>query len=748
MKQILKKGILLLAAGLLLASGAFCAPQPKVQIIKPPPIPKEPPKAKDYFQTILRCSKSEAWFKMPVECDAYSIMTVEYTLKGGDPYAAVEANAFEDTEKSVYLSAANSALPSGLKLRIQYKGSVISEGLGYQTDTSNPALRRFFSSHSSYWHFFQVANNGDAVLKSQGLGMVSYRIKIINSEGKLIDWGGHYTQLADKDLYPGDTATFACLLDPLPAGKYELHLTAHLHNTEAFDSWDAGAIVAETVFPIEVTEEANPNSGFAVPDYEETLRPPLFPRDIYHWEEYLQVFQVHALDTSTIKGTLNLRVPGDTRFFTIKLVTPYGVTNAGWRIKINPPAIKKEEKKELKKNKELWVDYRPEITARFFPDAPQHIKKDIKEIKNNHATGVILPVYLLASDTEALPLQLALNACKKEGLKVIPILYSDKYHDALMQYYAKDSAKKEKENNNPEEEAFKKLVNDFEREWGSTLYSHDGKAWALFRDFPEYSVEYGRHQEAFLADDSGFQAWVKNKYEDTYKVNLEWGSDYRDFSQMKPLEAYGNDTLRSAVYKEGTPGGKELDLYRSWRNASQIKELSEWAGKEIPSLKSGISSEAIYGIESTERNNYYSLSTENWIAARAGLLTDYLLNKDTSGLGFILYRDIEPDIDTHKAVQSLNGKGIQPVVLHQFNGIRFFPYAPLPDIWVQRGGWWKRENAQCRDYRARKSLFKGLLEANLSGAIPGIYSWNDYSQFCRMTDIQLKEIKSYWDVME
>ncbi len=738
----------LMIVGFCLFPGVCSAAKPVVRVHNPPPIPKMPV-PQDFYQTILRAGKSEAWFRMPTQCDAYSIMTVDYTLKGGDPYAAVEANAFEETEKSVYLSAANSALPSGLKVRIHYKGSLPSQGLGYETDTSNPRFRKYFSSLSSYWHLFQVENLGNAIMKSQGLGMVSYRIKITDAQGKLVDWGGHYTQPAENDIYPGDTASFACLLDPLPAGEYKLHFSAYLHNSDSFDSWDAGAIVAETIFPIEVTNEINPQPGLAIPTYEETLRPPLFPREFYHWEEYLQVFQVHALDTSTLKGSLYLQVPGESRFFTIKLVTPYGVTNAGWRININPLSLKKDARKSLKKNKEFWVDYRPEITARFYPDATGRIKTDIREIKDSQATGVLLPVYRLTSPRESVPLQAALNACKKEGLKVVPILYADKYSQDLLNQYATESAsEKTGKTVSPEKPAYIKWLKEFKKQWGSNLYSKEGKNWVLLRDFPEYDVEYGRHLEPYLNDASSFQAWTENKYEDAYRVNLDWHSDYRDFNQIRALDAYGTDSLHSAIYKEDSPGGRELDLYRSWRNASRFRELGDWTREEFSSLKTGISSEAVFGIISSERANYYSLSTDNWVAARAGLLPEFLLNQDTSGLSFILYRDLEPEIDTHKAASYLQEKGVQPVILHQFNGIKFFPYAPLPDTWVQRGGWWKREGAQCRDYRARKSVFSSLIQTNLSGAIPGFFSWNDYSQYSRITDIQKKELKSYWDMME
>ena len=707
------------------------------------------PTGKHFFETELKTKHSQAWFRIPTECPAYGVLTIDYRVWGTDLHAAVEANAFENTGISILRAYSNSALPLGVQLDIKYKGSYGVPGLGKEPVAPQARLRKFFSSQSSYLHLFQVINSGDCIMKSQGMGMVSYRIRVADASGKILEWGDRYMQLSDQDLYPGDTASFSCIIDPLPQGKYTLQIVANLHSSESLDGWDAGPVIARTDIPIEVPINDPSSPGLSIPEIQPVLPLKLFPDEWYHWEEFLQTIQVHSLDTEPVSGKLALQMRGDSGFINVKLVSESGIGNAGWNINVIPNSNPKKLKKALNKNMELLTVYRPENAARFNLKADSIIRADIQEMKFMGITGVILPVYELLTPLEAEPLLMTMKYCRQENLKVIPVLYDNSITPALMEHYKTRLETERKKHKSsppvpPEDMQIRNALNDwleeFYRQYSSVLYRYDGKVPIYLNDTLSGEIYWGRPKEDFVARDTGFPAYLQEKYGEIYRLNLDWFSQYPDFPSIKMTDGYSPDSAMRMVYRMDRSGGLDLDIYRSRLNAQEYNKTITVLSKTVSSAMFGLFSDAIYGIESSRQPVYYSIQSGNWVAQRKGMLEEYILNKKSAGLEFFSYPLFTPEMDENYLVPYLEFRKFTPILLPEMVGICYIPNSPLGTYWESEGGWWGVPGVKARDYRRRNCLYNLLVRTHQTNALSGFSSWNDYRHFTRMTAIQKREL--------
>src|SRR5208283_70133 len=78
-----------------------------------------------------------------------------------------------------------------------------------------------------------------------------------------------------------------------------------------------------------------PVAGTIIPIPQNISSPPTFPHLFYHWEEFLQAFQVHALDNTKIAGQLFLPMSGESKFVVLKLITQRGLSCASWQIQVD-----------------------------------------------------------------------------------------------------------------------------------------------------------------------------------------------------------------------------------------------------------------------------------------------------------------------------------------------------------------------------------------------------------------------------
>ncbi|MBR3844506.1 MAG: hypothetical protein IKM39_03250, partial [Clostridia bacterium] len=199
-------------------------------------------------------------YSLPTDVTAYDMIPINYTLKKGsgvDPLY-VEATTFEDRDGSYY----DLCLPGNVAVDVQYEGYVSATpngdnrpylspygnddvtGKQYPQYDADELVTSDTIKKSEYlWFKFKVTNTGDTILDSDGNGTFCFSPSLTQVGSKTqYDYENDFLRITE-DLYPGESTylyTYFCRPDKpnnLPAGEYEIKLTALVRNEESDSAW-------------------------------------------------------------------------------------------------------------------------------------------------------------------------------------------------------------------------------------------------------------------------------------------------------------------------------------------------------------------------------------------------------------------------------------------------------------------------------------------------------------------------------
>lgn len=486
-------------------------------------------------------------------------------------------------------------------------------------------------------------------------------------------------------------------------------------------------MVARLDLPVQVSNESNPVAGTLIPYPQNILSPPIFPHLFYHWEEFLQAFQVHALDNTKIAGQLFLPMSGESKFVVLKLITPRGLSCASWNIQVDSRAElagldSKLWRKSIFKNSHgfpiLATAYNPNSAARFTLNADSTIQADLKEMKNLGIDVLWTQLFPDSFSKDTLPLLTELKYCKKLGIQIIPSFSIDFPSSAQVHNF---------------ETLFKK--------WGSLFYrtTDDKIPVNLFEDSAEEVVDDTSRLKD-LGETTQFPNWLKEKYSEISSLNSSWKTSFKDFSEISPSN--------EQIFQEWSPALSDWDSYRSLVRMERWSQMAQEIRQQHKNVLTGMKPFAVYGLDSTYDENYYSLYGFNWVSAREGLMPEYLFAKNSTRPDFLAYSSIGQSMDIAKIADYALAQKVTPFMLFEFNGTRFLPLSGFSadserNNTIEKTGWWGLPSIYARDYRTRMALYPQLISAIEHGAIPGLYSWNDNTSFSRISDIQKQELLFY-----
>lgn len=311
--------------------------------------------------------------RVPVRCDAYDAVPIEYALSGTsdpDDRVAIEVVAFEEEDRRGGRDLYDLALPGNMKVRIEYLGSQTGifdpKRVTRLTQTSRhtkyppyrlEALTRSGTVKRGNYLFFQfrVTNIGDTILDAEGFGgwMAMPQVFAVDKDGarrhvadtinrferhlRYVYPGESFEQWVSF-LVPGQPATHA---HTLPAGRHViLYQGLYRWNRD----WDWGVNLwggkpwAGLEVPIEVAEKPAPTPVTpkeVVLDGGETDRMTRYVRSLEEFMTSFRVFEKKEL-AGPQKGTIHLQVAPWTRHVVVKLI---GNTPGRIRTAVVPVAV-------------------------------------------------------------------------------------------------------------------------------------------------------------------------------------------------------------------------------------------------------------------------------------------------------------------------------------------------------------------------------------------------------------------------
>lgn len=366
----------------------------------------------------LALGKWNLRFGVPRQCEAYDAVPIPYELRwtgtNNAPTTAsfpvaVEAVAFEESERRTGRDLFDLALPGKIDLKVEYLGSVTAhltpevrhnmEPDCSDTPGAYPAfIRRPFvrsgvvESGDLVWFKFRYTNTGNTILDPDGFGgcQLFPELHRKSAEGKY-EFLAHINNLYVRNLgylYPGESAEtwflFAIPAKHQPAEHYKLdpgdyrirfRLTARVYRESdpVPNYWDGPVVYAwdQLIKVRDAAQQAPVLAGsIPQPEKEETTttakraedeRTDLVTRFIHTFEEFMTAFDCYqappALDkggkSGVIRGTLHLQVAPWTKHVVVKLVdtNPLAVKSSAVPVDVTTESLRIA----FNPNSPIWV---------------------------------------------------------------------------------------------------------------------------------------------------------------------------------------------------------------------------------------------------------------------------------------------------------------------------------------------------------------------------------------------------------
>ena len=295
--------------------------------------------------------------RVPVSCDAYDVVPIEYTLQGdvgSDDRVAIETVAFEGDARRRDRDLYDLALPGNMKLKIEYLGSQTgifepervsrlaadSRHETFPPYRIEPFVRSGTVKRGNYLFFkFRITNVGDTILDAEGFGgwMAIPEAKREAGDGKKEYTTGTVNRYLRhcEYLYPGESfeqwvhyhgkGQDMAHARTLPLGAYKIrYRAAYRKNTEynwIANMW-AGPLWTGLEVPITIAENGANTPVETKPMEFEPANTDRMTRYIGSLEEFMTSFKVFERDelSSAQTGTIHLQVAPWTRHVVLKLI--------------------------------------------------------------------------------------------------------------------------------------------------------------------------------------------------------------------------------------------------------------------------------------------------------------------------------------------------------------------------------------------------------------------------------------------
>ena len=315
--------------------------------------------------------------RVPLRCDAYDAVPIEYELAGGtgdNERIAVEAVAFEDESRRKGRDLYDLALPGNMKIRVEYLGSrtgifepqrvtrlaIKSRHRIFPPYRLLPEVRSGTVARGNYLFFrFRITNVGDTILDPEGFGgwMAMPQALSVAADGSR----KHYaftTNMFERHLdyvYPGESfeqwvSFLGTGQDPahtrtLPVGRYVIRYEAqYRYNTEYH--WSINMWGGKPWFGLEVPVEVVEQPAHTPVEPKEVVldgEADRMTRYVQSLEEFMTTFRVFEKGElrEPQRGTLHLQVAPWTQHIVIKLIgnTPGSIRTAAVPIQVSKSSL-------------------------------------------------------------------------------------------------------------------------------------------------------------------------------------------------------------------------------------------------------------------------------------------------------------------------------------------------------------------------------------------------------------------------
>lgn len=548
----------------------------------------------------LQLGNATLTYEVPQNATAYDTVPIKYTLKTtSDSWEPVhvEANSFEETERTKNKAYYDLNLPNDIRLQYEYLGYVTGDYdmstrpiltgnlKGDRQGTEYPNMDRTDLTLSTQlpvadhtWFKIRYTNIGDTILDPDGNSIFSFvpQVQVLTDGG----WADYKTvvngvMVLTDALYPGETRDIWVSFPSLAAGKYRISMNGQVHHETSATS-SGGNYTAQTcVFEFEVVPDAE------VVEPESTLFTELFHNTelvrnywLHTFQEFLSTYDTWlSPEPNTVyEGVLFLQMAPWTKSISLKLIEgdrsglaqvtiPINVDTESVSIRFNPNnvnyVIDEDGKRFPMITTQSMADMRTQVS--LGPDADSIIVNQLIDMQEaginviSQTNGFTLDESQLNENDESKmagvnistdAFKFSLDAARVLGLQII----------APMNYPYQDSTPAESGSFAAGELITIKDTVGFSdpgliltnaarglyafNRWGD-LY------WTGSSGFPLFFMEDTRGRMGLFDNlnfrdrigETGlhdFQSFLESIYGDVATLNREWGSNFSSFSEIDP----------------------------------------------------------------------------------------------------------------------------------------------------------------------------------------------------------------------
>ena len=584
----------------------------------------------------LRVGKTTASFDLPGKFRAYESEKIGYRVAGSKANVGVEAVSFEDPKRTKGKATYDLSFPGDLSARIEYLGMMRPDATPQRPESDQIIPVRVLPHGERRWLLFRINNTGNTIWDTEGCCILfQFGVRPAGSG----PWFAHV--IHDKYVYPGESwdawvpidvkenTDFDVFFQLDWVGPHHVRLPAWTAKA-SFKMGEAGTPLTRERVPVEMSTTADFKHGL-VDTYEPGKL--LFDPMIYEaipqklvYKDHREFQSAYARPSGDAAGELRLMAAPWSKYVTLKLVTPDGIATkaiaikpdvSGLKLKANPANTwtRKVNGKQMPLVAVKWMPFQSEWYLQPFLE--RRMRDQVREMQ---ALGVgamaVMAISVTPDDSKSEIYGQFTSLVKVCRELKMPVIWWGGYmfdHGAYERWSGlklhdggRGAGEWEVDLIDPNfPQAVVSMVDRFMAQNKDTSYvTADGKIPLVF-DCPigldGYSnKQAGRRFGRFLTDldKSVFRKWLEVKYIDVDHMNAKWGTTYKGFEEITPVE-YGEatpfETLESA-------GMIDWDDYCSEMFTKQFGKIADAVHAKYPNVLVGYLGEqgTMWGAELTD----------------------------------------------------------------------------------------------------------------------------------------------------